>query len=42
MHIKAVDNKKYIFVPTFFVLKFRTNFVFTEMEKKFRVGMIKR
>jgi len=36
MHIKAVDNRNYIFVPPFFVLKFRTNF--TSNGKKFRVG----
>ena len=34
MNIKAVDNQKYIFVPTFFIdlLKFRTTF-FTQMKK---------
>jgi len=40
MHIKAVDNQLFIFLPTFFVLMFRT-ICFTEMEKKFRVGSTK-
>jgi len=30
---KNVDNQKYIFVPTFVVLKFNTNLFFTQMEK---------
>ena len=34
----AVDNQKYISVPTCFVLKFCTNVFFTQMEKFFRVG----
>jgi len=38
MHIKAVDNQTYIFVPTSFILKFCTNFFYSNGKKKFRVG----
>jgi len=37
MHIKAVDNQKYIFVPTFFILKFRSIFFLLKGKKEFRV-----
>jgi len=33
MHIKAVDNQIYIFVLTVFVLKFRTNFFYSNGKK---------
>ena len=33
MHIKAVDNQKYIFVPTFFLLTFRTKFCLLKWKK---------
>jgi len=38
MHIKNVDNHKYFFVPTFFVLKFNTNLFLLKWRNIFWVG----